>query len=335
MKRIVSLSLLCIMLIIAQTGCGQKEKKEISDSGFYLDTQCTITVYSEDEEKGKEIVADAFELCKNYEDKMSKTIKGSDVYKVNNAGGKAVSVSDETKEVIEMGIEMCEASDGKFDITVGRLTDLWDFKSDDPEVPSENDLEQAVSTVGSEKIKIRGNDVVIEGGKAKIDLGGIAKGYISGKVADFIEEQGVENAVINFGGNVVTIGKKTDGSDWNVGIQDPNAEGQQILGATKAADQAVITSGIYERKFKAGGKTYHHIIDPKTGYPVENDVEGVTLKCPRDKAGQCDAMSTICLLMGSEEGMKFIESNKEFEALFYCKDGSVKKTEGMDFEKRE
>ena len=104
---------------------------------------------------------------------------------------------------------------------------------------------------------------------------------------------------------------------------------------TKAADQAVITSGIYERKFKAGGKTYHHIIDPKTGYPVENDVEGVTLKCPRDKAGQCDAMSTICLLMGSDEGMKFIESNKDFEALFYCKDGSVKKTEGMDFEKRE
>ena len=176
---------------------------------------------------------------------------------------------------------------------------------------------------------------MIEGGKAKIDLGGIAKGYISGKVADFIEEQGVENAVINFGGNVVTIGKKTDGSDWNVGIQDPNAEGQQILGVTKAADQAVITSGIYERKFKAGGKTYHHIIDPKTGYPVENDVEGVTLKCPRDKAGQCDAMSTICLLMGSDEGMKFIESNKDFDALFYCKDGSVKKTEGMDFEKRE
>ena len=332
-KRIVSLGLLAL-LIITQTGCGANPERKVSDSGFYLDTECTITVYDMDESEAAGLIAGAFDLCADYESKLSKTIEGSDVDRINNAGGKPVKVSEETLDVISLGLEAGKESDGAFDITVGQITDLWDFKAEDPKVPEEKDIREAVSTVGYENVKIDG-DTVSLGGDAKIDLGGIAKGYISCKLAEYLEENGAEHAIINLGGNVVTIGSKPDGSDWNVGIQDPNAERQTVIGSTPAKDQAVITSGIYERKFEKDGKIYHHIIDPETGYPVENDIEGVTIKCASEDAGMCDAYSTICLLKGSAEGKKFIESKKGFEALFYKKDGTVVKTDGMDFEPAE
>lgn len=344
MKRIICVCLLVILMMAALAGCGQKEQKKVSDYGFYLDTECTITVYTDDEEKGRKIIKDAFALCEKYEGKMSKTVKGSDIYKLNHANGKAVSVSDSVREVLSMGIEMGKESKGRFDITVGRLTDIWDFKSDEPKVPRKSIIKAAMKTVDYENLVIEGSKVRLKRGDAEkgseknsgyntahVDLGGIAKGYISGKVAGYITKKGITSGLINFGGNVITIGKKPDGSLWNVGIQDPNEEGASIVGSTEAENQAVITSGIYERKFESGGKTYHHIIDPRTGYPAETDVEGVTLTCPREKAGECDAYSTICLLEGSSEGLEFIESKKDFEALFYCKDGSIKKTDGMDF----
>ncbi len=333
LKRIVSYGLL-VLLIITQTGCGEKSQEKVSDSGFYLDTECTITVYDIDEKTGSDIISGAFALCKDYEDMLSKTIEGSDVYRINEAGGKAVEVSEDTLELIKTGIEMGKESDGKFDITVGRITDLWDFKAEDPEVPAETDIEEAKATVGYDRIKIDGKKVSVPEG-TKIDLGGIAKGYISYKLAEYLEDNGAEHAIINLGGNVVTVGSKPDGSAWNVGIQDPNGEGQTIIGSTEAAGQSVITSGVYERKFEKNGKVYHHIIDPATGYPVDSDVEGVSLKCDSKDSGRCDAYSTICLLLGSEKGQKFIEDRDGFEAVFYKKDGSVVKTEGFDFKEAE
>lgn len=154
MKRIICVCLLVILMMAALAGCGQKEQKKVSDHGFYLDTECTITVYTDDEEKGRKIIKDAFALCEEYEGKMSKTVKGSDIYRLNHANGEAVSVSDSVREVLSMGIEMGKESKGRFDITVGRLTDIWDFKSDEPKVPQESNIKAAMKTVDYEKLAI-------------------------------------------------------------------------------------------------------------------------------------------------------------------------------------
>lgn len=342
-KRYVFAAALLVSLIIAlMTACGGDESskgtdeaEQVSDSGFYLDTECTITVYGMSAEEGQKNIDGAFKLCEDYENLLSKTIEGSDVYKINHAGGEPVKVDDETKKVIELGLKMCEESGGKFDITIGRLTDLWDFKAENPKVPDEGDIEAAIETVDYRNVQVDGNKITIKGGQSHIDLGGIAKGYISYKLAEQLAGSGVEHAIINLGGNVVTIGKKPGGSDWNIGIQDPNGEGREILGATKAKDEAVITSGVYERKFEEQGKIYHHIIDPKTGYPVDNDIEGVTIKASSEKAGMCDAYSTICLLMGAKDGKAFIEDKEGFEAVFFEKGGKITKSSGMDFEEME
>lgn len=331
MKRIVSLALLAL-IIIAQTGCGENTKEQVSDSRFYLDTECTVTLYDIEEKRGKELIGKAFELCSEYEGLLSKTIEESDIYRINHAEGRQVKVDKETAEVVRLGLEMGKESDGKFDITVGRLTDLWDFKAKDPKVPKDEDIKRAISSVGYENVIVEDNTIRLKNKGAHLDLGGIAKGYISGKMADYLAGEGVEHGIINLGGNVVTLGEKPDGSPWNVGIQDPNDERREVVGATEAVDMAVITSGTYERKFTSGGKIYHHIIDPDTGYPVDNDIEGVTIKCPRKDAGLCDAYSTICLLKGARAGKEFIESKEGFEALFYEKSGKAVKTSGFEYE---
>ena len=338
-RYVFAMALLVALITLLMTACGGEESgnssgqaEQVSDSGFYLDTECTITVYEMNAEVGQEKIDEAFKLCEEYEKLLSKTIEGSDVYKINHAGAQPVKVDAETKNVIALSLKMSEESEGKFDITIGRLTDLWDFKADNPEVPAEDDIKAAIETVDYRNVRIDGNNITVKGGQSHIDLGGVAKGYISHKLAKHMEKKGVKHAIINLGGNVVTIGEKPGGESWNIGIQDPNGEGQEILGATKAKDEAIITSGVYERKFEENGKTYHHIIDPKTGYPVDNDIEGVTIKASSENAGLCDAYSTICLLMGVKDGKKFIEEKEGFEAVFFEKGGKITKTSGMDFE---
>ena len=341
-RYVLAAALLVSLIIVLMTACGGEESskeagqaEQVSDSGFYLDTECTITVYGKNAEEGQKKIDEAFKLCKEYEKLLSKTIEGSDVYKINHAEGRPVKVDAETKNVIALSLKMSEESGGKFDITIGRLTDLWDFKAENPKVPAEADIKAAIETVDYRNVQIDGNNITIKGGRSHIDLGGIAKGYISYKLAKHLEKKGVKHAIINLGGNVVTIGEKPGGENWNIGIQDPNGESQEILGATKAKDQAVITSGVYERKFEENGKTYHHILDPKTGYPVDSNIEGVTIKASSEAAGRCDAYSTICLLKGAEEGKKFIEDKEGFEAVFFEKGGKITKTSGMDFEELE
>lgn len=260
-------------------------------------------------------------------------MKGSDVYKINSAGGKAVKVSDDTIKVIKLSLEMSKDSGGKFDITVGRITDLWDFKSKHPKVPSDAKLQAAVATVDYKQVKIKGNKVSLGNAETKIDLGAVAKGYIADRITDYLKDEGVEQAIINLGGNVVAIGSKTDQTPWNIGIERPYSDRSEVIGSTPVSDSAVVTSGIYERKFKVNGKLYHHIIDPATGYPVENDVEAVTIVSKAGNSAKCDGFSTVSLLLGTKAGMKFMEKQDGYEALFIDKDNKITKTDGMEFDK--
>ena len=327
-----------VFLIITQSGCGSKTAEPVSKQSFYLDTVCSITVYDMEEmnEEGAQAAIDeAFKLCSHYESLLSRTKEGSDIYKINHAEGKPVDCDPETVEVIRKGLDYSKMSDGAFDITIGRVTDLWDFHAENPDVPSEEELKKAVSTVNWKNVSIEGNTVTVSDPETHLDLGGIAKGFIADKVGEKLEECGVTSAVISLGGNIVCIGKKPDGKEgrpFRVGIEKPYSEQSEIVGAVDCEDETVVTSGIYQRYFERDGVRYHHILDPATGYPARSDVVGVTLRAPKGRSADCDAMATILLMMRQEKGIKAAEETEYIEAFFITADGSCTCTDGMKLE---
>ena len=360
--RKAALALLIIALIIPQTACmsnGQNSaaNQGISKTGFYLDTICTVTIYGledsdgrlaamSDEELEKEcylIITDAFKICTKYENMLSKTIETSDIAKINNAAGKAVTVSEETIEVLKEGLKFGELSGGAFDITIGKATDLWDFHAAEETgheggiVPEEENLKEAVAHVNYKNIVVDGQKVRLTDPETEINLGGIAKGYIADKVAEYLESRGVVSAIVDLGGNIVAVGAKTaclvtasedvtsteNTEDFNVGIRNPLSDKGELLGVVPCKDKTVVTSGTYERYFEKDGVRYHHILDVKTGYPVETDVLSVTIIADRGKSADCDGLSTTCLVLGMDKGMELVKSLDGFEAVFVDVEGNV------------
>jgi thiamine biosynthesis lipoprotein len=329
--------LVIAVLIISQTACGSKSEP-VEKQVFCLDTTCTISVYDMDggldKDKAESAIDRTFDRCRELDKMLSNTVETSDISRINGAGGEWVEVSDETREVIEAGIRWGEASGGDFDITVGTLTDIWDYHAEDPVVPSDEAVSEAVSHVDYRNIETDGSRVRLTDPAAKIDLGGIGKGYIAGELEKTLKDQGVTAAVINLGGNIVAFGVKPGGDSYIIGIEKPYSGRSELIGSTETTDATLVTSGVYERQFEVDGKVYHHIIDPSTGYPAETDLDSITILADDDMAADADALSTICLLLGSEKGLSFIENMDGVEAVFCTSDGEIKATPGFDFEQK-
>ena len=337
--RIIAAVLLTAVIIIPQTGCGGKEP--VSGSEFCLDTSCEITIYDMEgmsEDKAAGIIDQAFAEIREYENMLSRTVEGSDVYRINHAEGKSTEVSEETLDVIRTGLLMAELSGGKFDITVGALTDLWKFTSDNPSVPEDQEISKALETVGYENITMKGNEVGLSDSETRIDLGGVAKGYIADKTGEYMEAQGVTRAIINLGGNITAIGEKEEDTPWNIGIERPYSDRSEIVGSIKVSDKTVVTSGIYERQFVEDGVRYHHVLDPQTGYPAETDLEAVTITAVKGNSGFCDSLSTACLILGKEKAHRLVLKlqdeypQMEIEAAFIDKNDNIAQTDGMNLE---
>ena len=360
-RKILIVFLIMTMIIIPQTGCKSNAENAnigISKTGFYLDTICTITIFgmskdSEiasldgDERKIKvfQLITDAFKICSDYEKQLSKTIKTSQVAQINAANGERVQVSDTTLSVIKKGIEYGDDSNGAFDITIGKVTDLWNFHDADDSInvdeeqvptgtiPDEKELAEAVTHVDYKKIEIDGNYVRLRDPEMEIDLGGIAKGYIADRVADFLESKEVTSAVVDLGGNIVTVGGKSRDftenkqDDFSIGIKDPLSESGRLLGVISCKDTTVVTSGTYERYFEVKGKKYHHILDVKTGYPTDTDVVSVTIIAPKGHSVDCDGLSTSCLALGVKKGTELISSIENVDAIFVDKNGKMTMTD--------
>ena len=353
---------LCLTLIITQTACGANEKTGentgVSKTGFFLDTLCTVTIFGVEDAVGElaeltdeeldqnllQLITEAFKVCDTYEKMLSKTIETSDIAKINAAGGKPVTVSDETIEVIQKGIEYGDKSGGAFDITIGKATDLWGFREAEAgedsqsgmvgKVPDAAELAETMKHVDYKKIKIEGNTVQLEDPEMELDLGGIAKGYIADKVTEFLCENGVTSGVVDLGGNIVTIGGKAEAlvsaegeareaREFKVGIKDPLSESGDIIGTVPAKDKTIVTSGTYERYFEEDGIKYHHILDSKTGYPADTNILSVTIIAGKGCSVDCDALSTSCLALGLDAGRKLIGETEGAEAIFVDADGEV------------
>ena len=316
-QRISFLCLAAACLMALCTGCAQeKELPKVSEVGFYLDTVITLTAYTEDGQALK----DALEECGRYERLLSRTAEGSDVWKINHAGGQPVEVSEDTLAILRCAQEISRLSDGAFDVTIAPASTLWDFTSGETKLPDSEELERAAELVDYTKLRIDGNLVTLPEGMM-IDLGGIAKGYIADRVKAYLEQRGVRHAILSFGGNIVAIGKKPDGEEWKVGIQDIDKPTGEIMLVSRNSGGSTVTSGIYERGFELEGVRYHHILSPEDGMPVQNELASVTIFSENSMEG--DALSTTVFVLGPEKGMDLVNAIDGVEALLIFRDRSV------------
>ena len=310
MRHLNKLILLCLIIIFL-CGCSMTTKEPLSMTGFHFDTVITITLY---DSKDEEILNTCFEYCKEFENLVSRTIKTSDVAKINLANGQPVKVSDTTIELLKRGIEFGKLTDGAFDITIAPLMELWDIKNNPGNIPSEADIADALSHVNYKNIIIEENTVTLTDPKSAIDLGGIAKGYMADQLKEYLLSEGVTSAIINLGGNVLTVGEKPDGTAFNIGIQKPFAEQNATITSVSVKDSSVVTSGSYERYFEVNDAIYHHIINTETGYPCNTGLHSVTILSEESVDG--DALSTACFVLGLEEGQKLVESLDDIDVIF-------------------
>lgn len=315
-KRLTALLSASILLLSGCSGLPRERSQTYTDTLF--DTVISVQIFDSVDE---DVLKGCEKLCKKYDSMFSNKIEDSEISRINSAGGNPVEVSKETIKLIKKGIYYSEMSDGVFDITIAPVSNLWDFKAETPLVPSPEAIAEAVSHVNYKNIIIRDNTVKLTDPHAGIDLGAIAKGYIADRIKDYLEDEGVRHAMINLGGNVLAMDSKLDGSDYNIGIQKPFDETGEPITSVKISDKSVVTSGIYQRYFKTDGKIYHHILDPNTGYPCENNLYSVTILT--DSSLTADALSTTCFLLGYDRGMKLINQLDNVDAVFITNDNQI------------
>lgn len=301
-----------------------EEDKSESRDIFAMDTYMTLTAYGKN---AKKALDEAVDEINNIEQLVSTGIDSSEVSQINKNG--KGSVSETTGYLIKRSKEIYDSTNGVFDITIYPIMQAWGFPTENYRVPGKKELKKLRGLMGADHVLYdeKKQEVILNKEGMKIDLGGIAKGYTSSKVMDIFKENGISSAVISLGGNVQTLNGKPDGSDWRVAVENPADTGSYI-GVLSIKDKAVITSGGYERYFKQDGKTYHHIIDPATGYPADNGLISVTIVS--DDGTLADGLSTSLFIMGEEKAAQFWKENSEkFETIMETADGKLYVTEGI------
>lgn len=322
-----SIFLVFLISLLILSGCSNKEQQPLSRTEIWLDTPCTITVY---DKVSASILNKAFNALQDIHNKMNVNSDKSEVSNINrNAGTGYVKVSEETFHVLKEAEKFSELTKGKFDITVGPLVALWGINTGHERVPSPEEIKESLASVNYKNVILNesSNSVMLKNKGMAMDLGGIAKGYAGDVTAGILKQNGVKHAVINLGGNIMTIGSKPDGTDWNIGVQNPEfTENGQYMGILSVSNKAVVTSGIYERYFEKDGKIYHHIFDTVTGYPALNTLASVTIVTKQSINADAYAKA-FC--MGLKDGMAFVEGLKGVDAIFITKTKEVYITSGL------
>ncbi|MBR4719218.1 MAG: FAD:protein FMN transferase [Lachnospiraceae bacterium] len=300
-------------------------ERSITRSGFFFDTLINITVYDTDDEH---ILDLCFDMCNKYEHLLSITVQDSDIFRINEAGTDAVSVSSETIDLITDARKYYTLSDGMLDITIAPLSTLWTEARKNGIPPSAEKINALLPHVNINNITVDADRCIIkkEDPNTMLDTGSLAKGYIADRLKELLIENGVHSAIISLGGNIMTIGDKPDGSPFRIGIKQPFGEASQTAASLKVTDMSVVTSGIYERCFSYDDKLYHHILDPVTGYPKDTDLYSATIISSSSTQG--DALSTICLLCGLDKAEALINNTPDVEAVFITRDYKLHYTEG-------
>ena len=301
MRKWLLLILISALLLISSC----QEENPYTEYQFIMDTQCAVTVYKRAD---RQAIAGVFSLLRELDSKLDRFNESSEVYRINlNAGSMPVSVSDDTFRLISRAYDLCLATDGAFNPLMGRVSDLWGFESTNERVPSAEETSSLVSHTDISGLVLDEEEhtVYLVDSQAALDLGAIAKGWASQLAADYLKSRGVERATVNLGGNVYVIGQHKDGRDWVVGIQNPYAETGGYYATVQCHDEAVVTSGGYQKNFVRDGVVYHHILDPETGRPSDSDL--ISISIISADGALADAFSTACFVLGYDETVKLCE----------------------------
>lgn len=300
------------------------ETTEATQSIFAMDTYMTVTAYGA---RAEEAVDAGISEIQCLDSLLSTGDENSEVAQINSAGSGVLS--EDTQYLLERSLSIWESTGGVFDITIYPLMNEWGFTSGDYKVPSEETIHSLLNLVDAANIEFDQETSTLTFAKEgmKIDFGGIAKGYTSSRLMEIFSNYGIESALVNLGGNVQVLGSKVNGTAWRVGIQDPN-DSDSYIGGVSVTDKAVITSGGYERYFEQDGVTYHHIIDPSTGYPADSNVSSVTIVS--DDGTLADGLSTSLFIMGVDKAADYWRKNSDlFDAILMTDDGDIYVTEGI------
>ena len=300
------------------------KETEASKDLFAMDTYMTLTAYGE---HAQEAVDKAAERVEALDALLSTGNENSEIYQLNQNG--EATLSEEGGYLVERALELYKKTEGAFDIAIYPVMQAWGFPTQDYHVPDDDTLKEKLALADASKVNYDKDTrkIFFDQDGMEIDLGGIAKGYTSSQIMQIYQDCGVTSGLVNLGGNVQALGGKTDGSKWRVAIQSPD-DTEEYLGILEIEDQAVITSGGYERYFEEDGVTYHHIIDPATGYPADSGLISVTIVS--DDGTLADGLSTSLFIMGEEKAAQFWRENSdEFEAIMETSDGELYVTEGI------
>lgn len=299
--------------------------EKYTNADFAMDTVVSETLYT----SGADINTQIGEKLREMETTLlSWTEENSQISQLNNADGKTMEVSDDLAADLEKIRQLSQDSNGAFDPTLGKIIRLWDIAGENPHVPDQSEIDTLLPEVGYEKIQVDGNNVTLLDG-CTLDLGAVGKGMGCDLIMDYLRSQpDVSGMILNLGGSsVMTYGEKPDGSSWKVALTDPrDTEGDYLGAITLDANQFLSTSGDYEKYFIEDGIRYHHILDPKTGYPVQNGLTSVTIVC--DQGYLADGLSTACFVLGMDAAKPLLEKY-DAEAVFVDEDKNVYVTSGL------
>jgi thiamine biosynthesis lipoprotein len=284
----------------------------------------TLTAYGKEAEAA---LTEAEEFITNLENQISTNIDTSEISLLNKNG--EGTVSEDTLALINRSLDIYKSTGGAFDITIYPIVKAWGFTTESYQVPSDKKLASLMKLIDSDSVKVdtKNKKVKFEKSGMQIDLGGIAKGYTSAAIMEIFKSHDIQSAVISLGGNVQVLGTKTTGENWRVAIQSPD-DSSTYLGVLSTHDKAVVTSGGYERYFEQDGKTYHHIIDPSTGYPADTGLTSVTIVS--EDGTLADGLSTSLFVMGKEKAVDYWKKHQsEFDMILVEQDGTISVTSGI------
>lgn len=325
MRTYIAAAAAVVMLMLTSCAIGTDGgQSKSSETFFAMDTYVTVTAYGDNADGA---VKAAKDKLTQLEKLWSVTDEGSEIYAINHSGGQPVTVSDNTAELISFALDMSDKTDGALDPTIYPVLTAWGFTTDENRVPDESEIAELLGRVGHEKVSISGNSVSLQSG-VMLDVGAVGKGFAGDILTQEMKDSGVTSALLDLGGNIQMIGTKPDGENWRIGLRDPKGDGN--IGVLSAADCAVVTSGSYERYFTADdGKVYGHIIDPKTGYPVDNGLLSVTVIASEGRL--CDALSTALFVMGLDGAQDYRRQHTEqsFDMILITSGGYIYITEGI------
>jgi len=315
-----------ILLLTFTTGCGNN-KQVFSKTQLLMGTIAEIKILDDDAVRAEEVIKKCFDKIKEIEEKMSFQCPKSELSFLNQNAGKKIKVSKDLFYVLERSLNYSKVSDGAFDVTIGPLTELWGFDENKKIIPSRDKIAQKAVLVDYCQVELNSKkqEVFLKQKGMKIDLGAVAKGYAIEEAVEIIKEAGIENALVDIGRNIKVIGKNPYGKIWKIGIQHPRKP-NEIFSVLPLENMSVATSGDYEHFFIHNGIRYHHIIDPKSGYPT-NVCISVTIITP--SAMIADILSTAVFVLGEVAGMDLIEKLDMVEGIIVT-DSGIRVSSGLE-----